>query len=179
MTIIKKVPDEQTYIDFAIDCWCNALSISVSPLEQVAVLCGNTDYDSYGLKTYIDIVKGRYEFDEDEDYAYDILEMLEKVSGKKWQHTTIRGYSQREWQDMFYVDGELDDELIERIEDFYFGKVAMFNINDGYEYCDFLPDRIVWKGKQAICDYLGIFPEEAKVLIDKGYVKQYKYEELE
>ena len=58
----------------------------------------------------------------------DIFEELEKYTGKKWKKTTIRGYSQGDWQDIYYVEDELSKEYIEEIENFYMGKVAEFRV---------------------------------------------------
>ena len=111
---------------------------------------------------------------------YETLEMLKKVTGKDWTETTLRGYSQSDWQTLYYVDEEDVKDEIEAIENFYMGKISEFKVDegDGYEYRVFVPDDIVWNGKKAICEYLGIEVEGTTIYKDDGYEKVYKYKEI-
>ena len=47
-----------------------------------------------------------------------------KYTGKKWKKTTIKGYSQGDWQDVYYVEGEVSKEYIEEIENFFMFKTV-------------------------------------------------------
>ena len=72
---------------------------------------------------------------------------------------------------------EVTKEEIEEIENFYMGKVTEFQVEDeGYH--EFVPDDVVWSGKKAICDYLGLKEEETTIYEDDGYEKVYKYKEI-
>ena len=110
------------------------------------------------------------------------LEELKKITGKVWEETTLRGYSQGDWQTLYYVVDEVTKEEIETIENFYMSKVTEFVIDesgDGEDvYHDFIPDDVVWGGKKSICDYFGFKVEDTTVYEDDGYMKVYKYKEI-
>lgn len=158
-TILRKVADENTYIDFD--------EIEVD-LDNV-IICGNSRFRKYGKETLLDIVKGDY-YDDEYGYDYDTFEQLEKVTGKEWEITTIKGYSQSDWQKVYYTK-DISQEKINEIENFYMGKVSEF---EAYEeddeesvYCVYVPDEIVWKGKKAICKYLGLLVDETIIYEEK------------
>lgn len=167
MTILRKIPDENVYYDFE-DC----LELD----ETKFIICGNSHFTKMGDSKLLSIVEGNY-YDEDTEYDYETLDELKKVTGKVWEETTLRGYSQSDWQTLYYVVGEVTDDEIEEIENFYMGKVTEFQVEEeGYR--EFVPDDIVWSGKKAICDYLGLKEEETTIYTDDGYEKVYKYKEI-
>ena len=167
--ILRKVPDEDVYYDF---------EDYVEVDEERFIICGNDDFRSIGDEKLISIVEGTY-YDDKVGYDYDTLEQLKKVTGKDWTETTLRGYSQSDWQTLYYVDEEVDKEEIETIEDFYMGKVSEFEVEEDEDtYHEFVPDDIVWKGKKSICDYLGLEVETTTIYEDDGYEKVYKYKEI-
>ena len=142
------------------------------------IICGNDDFKSIGDKKLISIVEGTY-YDDEVGYDYETLEELKKVTGKVWEETTLRGYSQSDYQTLYYVDEEVDKEEIEMIENFYMGKVSEFEVEeDGDTYHEFVPDDVVWKGKKFICDYLGLNVDSTTIYKDDGYKKVYKYKEI-
>ena len=69
------------------------------------------------------------------------------------------------------------------IEDFYMGKITEFHAteDDDQDFCytAYVPDDIVFEGKDAICRYLDLQPETTMILKDDGYEKVYKYVEIE
>ena len=169
-TILTKVPDEDMYYNFEDEIELD---------EERFIICGNSHFRNIGNERLISIVEGTY-YDDELEYDYETLEMLKKVTGKDWTETTLRGYSQSDWQTLYYiVDDSTIDEL-ETIENFYMGKVSEFKVDegDGYEYRVFVPDDIVWKGKKSICEYLGLKKEETIIYEDDGYEKVYKYKEI-
>ena len=171
-TILTKVPDENVYYNFE-----DLMEVN----EERFIICGNDHFRSIGNKKLISIVEGTY-YDDEVGYDYETLEQLKKVTGKVWTETTLRGYSQSDWQTLYYVvDDEDPQEEIETIENFYMGKVTEFEVNeddDDFLYREFVPDDIVWKGKKSICDYLGLKEEETTIYEDDGYEKVYKYKEI-
>jgi hypothetical protein len=169
-TILRKVPDENSYYEFE----------DLMELDKTRfIICGNDDFQSMGDTKLISIVDGTY-YDDEVGYDYETLEQLKKVTGKDWTETTLRGYSQSDWQTLYYVDEEVDKEEIETIENFYMGKVTEFVVDEGDDcvYHDFVPDDIVWKGKKSICEYLGFEVDNTTVYVDDGYEKVYKYKEI-
>lgn len=168
-TILRKVPDEDVYYNFE-----DFIELD----KKRFIICGNDDLRSLGDKKLISIVEGTY-YDDEVGYDYETLEELKKVTGKVWEETTIRGYSQSDYQTLYYVDEEVDKEEIEMIENFYMGKVSEFEVEeDGDTYHEFVPDDIVWKGKKSICDYLGLNVDSTTIYKDDGYKKVYKYKEI-
>lgn len=172
MTILKKVPDED--INYYFEDY-------IELDETRFIICGNDHFREMGDKKLLSIVEGDY-YDEDTEYDYETLEELKKVTGKVWEETTLRGYSQGDWQTLYYVIDEVTKEEIETIENFYMGKVTEFVIDesgDGEDvYHDFIPDDVVWGGKKSICDYFGFKVEDTTVYEDDGYMKVYKYKEI-
>ena len=167
--IVKKIPDEQVYYNFD-DC--------VEIDDERIIIYGNPNFTSFGKSILLSIVNGDY-YDYEAEYDYETLEMLEKVTGKKWNKTTIKGYSQGDWQDVYYVEGEVSKEYIEEIEDFYMGKVTGFTVSeDNDDYNEFVPNDVVWEGKEAICRYLGLPLESTTIYEDVGYEKVYKYKAI-
>ena len=172
-TILRKVPDEDTYYRFE-----DEVEIDT---ERI-IIYGNHDFREFGDSVLLSIVSGDY-YDDDTGYEYDIFEELEKVTGKKWKQTTIKGYSQGDWQDVYYAEGEVSEAYIEEIENFYMGKITEFRATEDDDqdscYTAYVPDDVVWEGKDAICRYLDLQPETTTILKDDGYEKVYKYVEIE
>lgn len=167
MTTLKKIPDENVYYDFE----------DYIELDNTKfIICGNSHFTKIGDSKLISIVEGNY-YDDDTEYDYETLEQLKKVTGKVWEETTLRGYSQSDWQTLYYAVDEVTPEEIEEIENFYMGKVTEFQVEEeGYR--EFVPDDVVWSGKKAICNYLGLKEEETTIYEDDGYEKVYKYKEI-
>ena len=170
MYILRKVPDEDMFCSFC--SFEDYMGIDKSKV----IICGNSRFTKIGDSKLLSIVEGNY-YDEDTEYDYKTLEELKKVTGKVWETYIMRGYSQSDWQTLYYVVGEVTDDEIEEIENFYMGKVTEFKVEE--EDChEFVPDSIVWEGKKAICDYLGLKAEETTIYKDVGYEKVYKYKEI-
>ena len=168
-TILRKVPDEDVYYNFE-----DFIELD----KKRFIICGNDDFRSFGDKKLISIVEGTY-YDKEVGYNYETLEELKKVTSKVWEETTLRGYSQGDYQTLYYVDEEVDKEEIEMIENFYMGKVSEFEVEeDGDTYHEFVPDDVVWEGKKSICDYLGLSVDSTTIYEDDRYEKVYKYKEI-
>ena len=172
-TILRKVPVEDMY-------YRSEDEVEIDT-ERI-IIYGNHNFREFGDSVLLSIVSGDY-YDDDTGYEYDIFEELEKYTGKKWKQTTIKGYSQGDWQDVYYVEDEVSKEYIEEIENFYMNKISEFRaIEDDdpdYYYIVYVPDDVVWKGKEAICMYLDLQPETTIILKDDGYEKVYKYTEID
>lgn len=166
---LRKVPEEVMYYDFRDETQID------EKFDRIAI-CGNHHFMEFGNPQVLEIIHGDY-YDEEVGYDYDVLEMLEKVTGKKWEEGTLRGYSQGDWQNIYYVPEEVSQEEINSIEDFYMGKITEFADDENCHY--YVPDDIVWKGKKAIADYLGFSEEGLKVFETDGYEKVYKYKEID
>lgn len=172
--ILKQYVDDDCYRSFedltGYDNECEGKDI---------LIWGNRHYYSFGDETLLSILAGEY--DEAEDFDYDPFEMLEKVTGKKWNKVDFIGYSQGEWQSCYYCEG-VDPDYIKFLEEMYMGKYDVFQIYDEDDeeeaYWTEIPHSVVWKGKKAICDYADYNPDLCKVLQDDGYIKVRKYKEM-
>lgn len=157
--------------------------VDFSQYEDKMVITGNRDFKSIGDDTLISIVKGDY-YDDDETlienddgtcyeetigYDYETAEELAKVSKKKnWVEGEFHGYSQGDWQTIWYVEGEVSQDEIEYMEAFYMGKISEFHDED--MCCYYVPDDVVWKGKEAICDYLGLNKDDTEIYDEKDEI---------
>lgn len=180
-TILKKVPDEHVYYDLG--------EVVELDLENI-IIYGNRQFRGDGDKELLNVVKGDY-YDDEVGYDYEVLDQLKKLTNKEWHVTTIKGYSQGDWQEVYYTDKISDDQLQE-LEDFYFGKVDEFRVCEleddkvvtdvedlECDYIVYVPHDVVWKGKKSICEYLGLTESTTTILETDGYVKVYKYKEIE
>ena len=155
--------------------------VDLSQYEDKMVIAGNRDFKEFGDDTLIKITKNDY-YDDDETlienedgscyedeigYSYDIVEELAKVSGKKnWVEGTFHGYSQSDWQNVWYVEDEVSQDEFDYIEAFYMGKIDELRDEEGV--CYYVPDDITWGGKKAICDYLGFKVDETEIYDYQG-----------
>lgn len=159
--IFKQLPDDQQgRIDFSNE-------IQETCEITGAVITGNSHLLSYGDQDYIDIINGDYE-DEDVGYDYEPLEELKKITGVEYQKTQITGYSQSDWNNLYYQKGTNED-VLNWLETFYMGKYDEF-INDESEILA-IPHDIVWKGSKAIKEYIS---KEFGYDVDKLVVKKFK-----
>jgi hypothetical protein len=167
--VLRKVPDEDVYYNF---------DEEIELDKTKYIICGNSHFRNIGDEKLISIVEGTY-YDDEVGYDYETLEELKKVTGKVWEETTLRGYSQGDWNTLYYVVDDSTIEEIETIENYYMGKVSEFEVEeDGDTYHEFVPDDVVWEGKKSICDYLGLKEVETTIYKDDGYEKVYKYKEI-
>ena len=172
--VLKQVKPEHVYFDFE-----DETQIFDDVKKQNIVITGNRQFAEYGDDDLLAVIKNNYydddvEAKEDADgtyteetigYDYDLYAELKKLTGKEWNQTTIKGYSQGEWQDVYYAKDEIDNLRIKEIEDFYMGKISEFHDED--MVCYYVPDEVVWNGKKAICDYLGLDPNDTTIFNDE------------
>lgn len=169
MIKLKQTSPEDVWYDFENE-------VDFSQYEDKMVIAGNRDFEEFGDDDLIKITKNEY-YDDDETlienedgscyedeigYSYETAEELAKVSGKKnWVEGTFRGYSQSDWQTVWYVKGEVSQDELDYMEAFYMGKISEFHDEDMCSY--YVPDDVVWKGKKAICDYLGFNVDDTEI----------------
>lgn len=166
---LKRIPSEKAYYDFEEEACLEEYGNNI-------VICGNERLRSYGDKQLINIINNDY-YDDDCAYDYGVEEELKKVTGKEWECITIKGYSQSDWQDVWFVSKEVGSDIVEEIENLYFNKVAMYEVycNDKYEDSVLVPDDVSWKGKNAICEYLHLDPKEVRLFEISGTHIVYDY----
>ena len=170
-TILRKVPDEDVYYNFEDE---------VEIDETKILICGNRNYREVGDRELLSVISGDY-YDDETGYDYEVLEQLKKLTGKNWIRGEMKGYSQGDWQLIYYTD-EVYQGFLDEIENFYMGKVSEFTVQEDDDedsvYHVFIPDSIVWKGKKSICEYLDLQPETTTIYEDDGYERVIKYKEI-
>ena len=174
MKILRRVPDECLFVDR----FHEYVDAHEGLDERIAVY-GNRRFIGYGDKRILDIIRGDYE-DDYLGYDYETLEELRKITGKRWNVKTIHGYSQGDWNVLYYAVDEVSEDELNEFECLYMGKYSEYElIEDGDDpYSVVVPHSIEWEGKDKICEYLDLDPGDTRVEIDDGFTKQYKYKEL-
>ena len=173
MIKLKQSKPEDVWYDFETE-------IDFGPYEDKLVITGNKDFKTFGDRNLIDIINNDY-YDTDETlfenedgscyedeigYDYKIEDELAKVSGKKnWVEGIFKGYSQGDWQKIWYVKDEVSQSELDYMEAFYMGMISEFLDEDMCSY--YVPDSVVWKGKKAICDYLGLKVDDTEIYNDE------------
>ena len=182
-TIIRRVPDEDVYYDW--NDW-----VDLTEESEDIVILGDHHYVLFGDSKAVDIVKGDHYDDEIDPetsealgYDYETIDELDKVMGGDWEYTEFKGYSQGDWVRVWYNKEKVTEGLLEELDNFIMGKVDEYTVQESEDEDDvyhvFIPHDICWKGKEAICEHIGIKPEEATVLEDNGYTKVYNYVEVQ
>ena len=132
------------------------------------VITGNDRLKDFGVEQFEDIFS---EYDRDED----IISALEEKTGKKYDVALMRGYTQSEWQNVYYPVEE--EKYIDELEAYYFGKVKEYKDDDNCFYL--VLDDIAWKGTDAIKKELseqsGIPVENIKIRKFNGYTRTANY----
>ena len=177
-TIVKKIPDERVYYD-----WKDEVDLTEEAKDIVII--GDRHYIMFGDDDAVKIIKGDFYDDAFVDgYDYETIEELNKVMGGDWDTTEFRGYSQGDWCQVYYNKQKVSEGWLKELEIFIMGKIDEFHVQEDEDnpddvYCVYIPHDVVWDGKKAICEYLGLKPEETIVLEDDRYEKVYKYKEIE
>lgn len=177
-TILKRVPAEFVDYDFV-----DQTGFGQDGEDENILICGNWRFISFGDQELLDVLAGDY-YDSDTGYDYEPLEELEKLTEKKWHRDTFSGYSQSDWQYVYYTD-DVSEDRISELEAFYMDKVDEYFVYEqidpetledaDYDYSVYIPHDVTWKGKEAICEYVGFKPEDTLIYEDDGYEKVYKY----
>lgn len=192
-TVLKKIPDEELYCSNFEDEY-----FAEEDVEKKILVYGNRDFREYGDSTLLDVVKGNY-YDDDIDpatgeaigYDYETLPELQKLTGKEWAEYEFKGYSQGDWQDVYYVKDEVSQKRLEYLDAYYMGKYSEYRVFENiggdpqdvddseFDYSVYVTHDTEWDGKEAICKELGFDPATTVILQDDGYQRVYKYKELD
>lgn len=130
----------------------------------------------------LELVKlaAQYEWASSDD---DILcRVLEIITGRAWENTTIRGCCQGDWQDIIYP-AEYGREWLEAFEAEYFNTGTEWRINEGdpdsddnyYFYSHGWNDELI---RQEIADAAGCEPGDVVLMKFTGWSRSASYEEV-
>lgn len=112
------------------------------------------------------------------DASENACNVLNLIFGGNWKYTTIRGCCQGEWADFIYNAAVISDEEVEYIEAVYFNtgyELGVIEDADGMDletvdrsavdYWEFI--AIGRDDHASICCWLGLVPDETKILTEK------------
>ena len=123
--------------------------------------CRNVDSAVIGEENGLNLYK---KFENYKQQISDIIKNLNQRKDKpgQWLQWMNLGYNE---ETVWYVKDEVSQDELEYMEAFYMGKVSEFIDEDMCSY--YMPDDVVWKGKKAICDYLGFKVDETEIYDDQ------------
>ena len=122
----------------------------------------------------------RTRFYSDDDIL--IADIMSIISGHKYEWSMIRGYCQREWQNVLYPADKYSHDLIEMLEGYYFtGSDYCITIYEDDEetdcYCDFFwqdSDTI----KELVAEQCGCSVDDVHLFYISGYCSTPCYTEV-
>lgn len=170
--VFDQIPDEEIY-DQANYVFSND-GLYGRDYTDGLIIGGNRDYSS--------IIYSKEHKDEIKELLYsgyssdEIVQELNKITGKTYVADQISGYSQSDWNNIYYPTGEFSNDFIREIEDAYFGKYTAYD--DGNELVVvFDSDRR--PVKEIISDQTGIPVNQIKIRKFTGYTRTPNYEDDE
>lgn len=123
-------------------------------------------YSKYHRNEILDLLNNGYSTNE-------IVQNLNKITGKKYTYRQISGYSQSDWANLYYPEGEFKNEFLDVIEDAYFGNYTAYDGGDNGVVVVFDSDsRPV---KKIISEETGIPENQIKIRKFDGYIRTPKY----
>lgn len=109
-----------------------------------------------------------------EKEAY-FLEALTLITGYEWKKTTIHGYCQSDWQEVYYNSEKVGEAEIEALEAYYFNTGEEYEI-DGC--CYYVVHCHTYDAiREELAKAIGAEPENIKLKIFSGYTKTPIYED--
>lgn len=140
------------------------------------------NWDKLTTEQKDEIIKAYDKCTNSSDYRF-IMQVVNILHPELKLHgCTIRGYCQRDWQDVVYVDGKIDVDYLESV---YFGKVADVYIENGDDsYSDFITDDDLWeferKGilKKELCKRYSLNPDDTQIYVSDGVTRSIKWKEV-
>lgn len=145
-------------------------------LQNGLVICGNRDKVDMGDPDLIDLIKQYHDVDL-------VLAGLKKATGKNYKKRTIRGYTQGDWNTLFYPEGT-SDKTLDTIEDMYMGNYNVFfteekDVEPNYVYV--LDSQL--RGQDDVEDIIaretGLSPDGIEVKQISGYSSDPIYESVD
>lgn len=151
--------------------------------EAGAVVCGNREFNTYNYIKNIDVS----EIINDRKHCYinneQMIEELEKATGKAYTVQTLRGYCQSDWIYIFYEKNTLTQQQISYIECIFFGKYEEYytddDSDDGCVYMVAESDYTTTEElKRVLAGQVGADVNAIQILKIDGYQQTPIYKEL-
>lgn len=169
LSIFTQIPEEELYdeADYILD---NDYLYGENFTDGI-IIDGKRDftskiYSKYHRNEILDLLNNGYSTNE-------IVQNLNKITGKKYTYRQISGYNQSDWADLYYPEGEFKNEFLDVIEDAYFGNYTAYDGGDNGVVVVFDSDsRPV---KKIISKETGIPENQIKIRKFDGYIRTPKY----
>lgn len=153
-------------------------------LEVTNAYFGRDDYNAEEIVALRSALIA-YKYREYREQSRAIADYLSAVFKEEWKTRIIRGYSQSDWQQIYYPANEWTDNDIRILEMDYFGEYSIYEIHWGIEEPE-NPEDIdgyymrTYSGdpKAEIAQYECVKPEEVKLYTFAGWIKTPKYREV-
>ena len=106
-----------------------------------------------------------------------IAEALSLMTGCKYEHTTIRGCCQSDWQFMFYPSDQYGENFVKEFEVEYFNLGSEWVVDDEHCYIH-ASGYDMEEVRDELCRVYGLSPDEIQLLRFEGWKKTATYEEV-
>ena len=103
-------------------------------------------------------------YDENENIT-DFEVMVDESKDAESMVEYATNYVEEERYGTMEFPDEVSQDELKYMEAFYMGMISEFHDEDMCSY--YVPDDVVWKGKKAICDYLGFKVDETEIYDDQ------------
>ena len=169
LSIFTQIPEEELYdeADYILD---NDYLYGENFTDGI-IIDGKRDftskiYSKYHRNEILDLLNNGYSTNE-------IVQNLNKITGKKYTYRQISGYNQSDWANLYYPEGEFKNEFLDVLADAYFGNYTAYDGGDNGVVVVFDSDsRPV---KKIISEETGIPENQIKIRKFDGYIRTPKY----
>ena len=107
----------------------------------------------------------------------EVLKKKKKVTGKEYSSRDIKGYSQSDWNVLYYPVGEFSEERLDEIEDAYFGKYDIYRNRDDEDEWVIVFHSDNRPVKKIISEQTGYPESDIVVRMISGYTRTPNYVE--
>lgn len=139
-------------------------------------------YEPERVETLVKILEKSY-MCKRADFDSCLCQVISVMFDKNWEHTTLRGCCQGDWQDCYYCTEDNDEDIIEALEAYYFNtgdeyKVHFVDENGNIDEDECEYDYVYkYPEEKQLADNYGCKVEEIKFFKHNGYYKISNYED--
>lgn len=128
--------------------------------EYLPKKMGKCHNGRYNVKEILSLKKAIFEWGKEFDDE-ELAKVVSLVTGEKWEMTCIRGYSQGDWNIMYFIADKVDRDYIEAL---YFGMFEEWEIiQDGDKLESFVMRTFSFNPKSEIAEYFDISEDNVEL----------------
>ena len=128
MHVFKRIPDDNM---FDVDYYFEDDGLYGKDGGAGIVIIGNRNFTNLIYSKDEDAIKEAFD---DSENKKEFIEKLKEITGKNYKYYGMAGYSQGDWQDMYYPEGEFSDDSLKEINAAYMGMYSQYADEDGTIY---------------------------------------------